>query len=101
MLTENFQMYKLGLEKAEELEIKLPTSFGSYRMQVNSKKHLLLLHWLRESFWLCGFQQTGKFLKRWDYQTTSLVSWESCMQVKKQQFEPYMEQLTVSKLGME
>ena len=26
--TENFQMYKLDLEKAEELEIKLPTSIG-------------------------------------------------------------------------
>ena len=25
----NFQMYKLGLEKAEEPEIKLPTSTGS------------------------------------------------------------------------
>ena len=27
--TENFQMFKLGLEKAEEPEIKLPTSVGS------------------------------------------------------------------------
>ena len=29
MWTEDFQMYKLGLEKAEEPEIKLPTSDGS------------------------------------------------------------------------
>ena len=29
MWTENFQMYKLGLEKAEETEIKLPTSAWS------------------------------------------------------------------------
>ena len=29
MWTENFQMYKLGLEKAEEPEIKLPPSVGS------------------------------------------------------------------------
>ena len=29
MLTENFQMVKLDLEKAEDLEIKLPTSLGS------------------------------------------------------------------------
>ena len=29
MGTENFQMYKLDLEKAEESEIKLPTSAGS------------------------------------------------------------------------
>ena len=29
MWTENFQMFNLYLEKAEELEVKLPTSFGS------------------------------------------------------------------------
>ena len=29
MWTKNFQMYKLNLEKAEEPEIKLPTSVGS------------------------------------------------------------------------
>ena len=29
MWTENFQIYKLGLEKAEKPEIKLPTSIGS------------------------------------------------------------------------
>ena len=29
MQTENFQMYKLGLEKVEEPEIKLPTYAGS------------------------------------------------------------------------
>ena len=28
--TKNFQMYKLGLEKAEEPEIKLPTSVGCW-----------------------------------------------------------------------
>ena len=27
--TKNFQMYQLGLEKADEPEIKLPTSAGS------------------------------------------------------------------------
>ena len=29
MWTKNFQMFKLDLEKAEEPEIELPTSFGS------------------------------------------------------------------------
>ena len=33
----------------------------------------------------------GKFLKRCEYQTTLPVSWETCMQVKKQQLEPGME----------
>ena len=41
----------------------------------------------------------GKFLKRWEYQATLSVSWETCMQVKKQQLEPDMEQWTGSKLG--
>ena len=43
--------------------------------------------------WLCGSQQTGKFLK-WEYQTTWPASWEICMQVKKQLD---MEQQTGSK----
>ena len=41
----------------------------------------------------------GKFLERWDYQTTLPASWEICMQVKKQQLELDMEQQTASKLG--
>ena len=39
----------------------------------------------------------GKFLKRWDYQTTLPASWEICMQVKKQQLKLDMEQQTGSK----
>ena len=34
----NFQMFKLVLEKAEEPEIKLPTSVGSSKKQENSSK---------------------------------------------------------------
>ena len=37
--------------------------------------------------------------KRWEYQTTLPASWETCMQVKKRQFEQDMEQQTGSKLG--
>ena len=43
----------------------------------------------------------GKFLKKWEYQTTWPASWETSMQVKKQQLEPDMEQQTGSKLGKE
>ena len=34
----NFQMFKLVLEKAEELEIKLPASAGSSKKQDSSRK---------------------------------------------------------------
>ena len=43
----------------------------------------------------------GKFWKRWEYQTTLPTSWETCMQVRKQQLELDMEQQTGSKLGKE
>ena len=38
-----------------------------------------------------------KFLKRWEYQTTLVASWEICKPVKNQQLEPEMEQQTGSK----
>ena len=38
MTTVNFQMFKLVLEKAEEPEIKLPTSVGSLKKQESSRK---------------------------------------------------------------
>ena len=40
MWTMNFQMFKLYLEKAEEPEIKLPTSFGSEKKQQSSRRHI-------------------------------------------------------------
>ena len=40
----------------------------------------------------------GKFLKGWECHITLPVFWETCMQVKKQQLEPNMEQWTGSKL---
>ena len=43
----------------------------------------------------------GKFLKRWEYQTTLPAFSETCMQVKKQQLKLDMEQWTGSKLGKE
>ena len=39
----------------------------------------------------------GKFWRRWKYQTTWPASWETCMQVRKQQLELDMKQQTGSK----
>ena len=64
------------------------------------EKYLLLLHWLKPlTVWITI--NCGKFLQRCDYQTTLPASWETCMQVKKQELEPDMEQWTGSKLGKE
>ena len=96
--TVNFQMFKLGLEKAEEPEIKLPTSGGSLKKQESSRKtsiSALLTMPKPLTVWITI--NCGKFWKRWEYQTTWSASWEICMQVRKQQLEVDMEQQTGSK----
>ena len=47
---------------------------------------------------LCSRTNCGKFFKRWEHQTTLPASWETCMQVKKQQLELDMEKRTGSKM---
>ena len=100
--TVNFQMFMLVLKKAEEPEIKLPTCAGSWKKEESSRKTSIsalltmpnpLTVWIRIN--------CGKFWKRLEYQTIWPVSWETCMQVRKQQLELDMEQQTCSKLGME
>ena len=56
--TMNFQMFKLDLEKAEELEIKLPASVEHWKSKRVPENHVFLLYWLCQSLWLCGSQQT-------------------------------------------
>ena len=97
--TENFQMYKLGFEEAEEPEIKLPAFAGSWRKQGSSRRastsaSLTTLNPL--TVWITT--NCGKFSKRWEYQTTLPVSWETFMQVKRQHRH---RQWTGSKLEVE
>ena len=100
--TVNFQMFKLDLEKAEEPEIKLPTFTGSSKKQESSRKTSIsaLLTMPKPSIVLIT-TSCGKFFKRWEYQTTWPASWETCMQVKKQQLELDTQKETGSKLGKE
>ena len=70
LFTENFQMYKLDLEKAEEPEDKLLTPAGSQKKQGSSSKTsasalLTLLKPL--TMWITT--NCAKFLKRWEYQS--------------------------------
>ena len=71
MWTVNSLMFKLVLEKAEEPEIKLPTSDGSSKKQESSRKTSIsaLLTMLKPlTVWI--ITNCGKFWKRWEYQTT-------------------------------
>ena len=76
---------------------KLITFIGTWRKQRKTSTSASLTTLKPLTVWITT--NCGKFLKRWEYQTTSPVSWETCMWVKKQQLELGMEQCTGSKLG--
>ena len=61
------------------------------------KKKICFIDYTKAFVWITT--NCGKYLKRWEYQTMLLVSWDICMQVKNQQLKPDMEKLTGSKLG--
>ena len=75
-------MFKLDLEKAEETDQIANICWIIEKARV-PEKHLLLLYC--QSIWLCTTTNSGKFLNRWEYQITWPASWETCMQVRKQQ----------------
>ena len=84
-----------------------------FRRARGTRNQIANIHWIIEkefqtNIYFCFIDYTksfdcvdhnncGKFLKRWEYQTTWSASWEICMQVKKQQLELDMEQQTGSK----
>ena len=85
-------MYKLDLENTEEPEIKLPTSTGSHKKQGKSRKTSTSASFTKLKPLLCGSQQTVENSSRdGKYLTTLPASWETSMQVKKQQLELDME----------
>ena len=89
MWTENFQMFKLYLEKAEEPEIKLLKSAGSLKKQENSRKNIYFCFIHYAKAFDCVDHNLWKILKEMGIP----ASWEICMQVKKQQLELDMEQV--------
>ena len=65
--TMNFQMFKLDLEKAEESEIKMSISVGSFKKQESSRKtstSALMIRPKPLTVWIPT--NYGKFLKRWE-----------------------------------
>ena len=74
MWTVNFLMFKLVIKKAEEPEIKLPTSTRSWKKQENSRKTSIsgLLTMPKPlTVWITI--NCGNFWKRWEYQTICLL----------------------------
>ena len=63
-------MFKLDLEKGEELEIKLTTSVGSWKAREFQRNIYFCFIDHAKAFDCVDHYKLGKFLKRWEYQTT-------------------------------
>jgi len=84
-----------GFRKGRGTRDQIATSAGSSKKQESSRKtsiYALLTMPKPLTVWITI--NCGKFFKRWDYQSTWSASWETCMQVSKQQLELDMEQQT-------
>ena len=95
------------------LNRELPDVQAGFRKGRGTRDQIANIHWITEKarkfqkniyFNFIDYakafdcvDQTGELLKRWEHQTTWPASWEICMQVKKQQLEPDMEQQISSK----
>ena len=90
-------MFKLVLEKAEEAEIKLPTSTGLLKKQEFQKNIYYCFIEYTKAFDYVDHNKLWKILQEMGIPNTWPASWEIYMQVKKQQFELDMEQQTGSK----
>ena len=89
MWTMNFQMFKLVLEKAEEPEIKLPTSAASWKKQEFQKNIYFCFIDYAKAFDCVDHNKLWKILKE--------MGIPDHLQVRKQQLELDMEQQAGSK----
>ena len=91
-------MFKLVLEKAEETEVKLPTSTGSWKKQQSSQKNIYFSFIdYAKAFDYMDHNKLWKILKEMGIPEHLTSSWETYMHVRKQQLELDMEQQTGSK----
>ena len=97
---------------------ELPDVQAGFRKGRRTNDQIASIHWIIEkarkfqkNIYFCFIDyakafvwtitNSGKFLKRWEYQTTLPASWEICIQISKQQLELDMDQKTGSKQGKE
>ena len=94
---------------------ELPDLQSVFRKGRGTRDQIANIHWISEKarefqkniyFYFTDYAKVfdcvdhnrlWKILKGWEYQTTLPASWETCIQVKKQQLELDMEQQTGSK----
>ena len=93
---------------------ELPDVQAGFRKGRGTRDQIAKIHWIIEKessrktsisalltipkpLAVCITINCGKFWKKWEYQIIWPAFWEICMQIRKQQLEPDMEQQTGSK----
>ena len=97
--TINFQMFKLflGRQRNQRSNCQHLLDHGKRKRVPDRKTSISALLTMPKPLTVWITINYGKFWKRWEYQTTWPASWETDMQVRKQQLELDMEQQTSSK----
>ena len=103
-----FKILQVRLQQYMNLE--LPDVQARFRKGRGTRDQIANINWIiekarqfKKNIYFCfidyakafdcaDHKNCGKFLKRWEYQTTWPASWEICVQVKKQQLDLDMEQ---------
>ena len=97
----------------QSMNWELPDAQAGFRRGSGTRDQIVNICWIMEeerefqnNIYCCFIDYTkpfgwitanfGKFLKRWEYHITLLVSWETCIQTKKHHLELDMEQWTGS-----
>ena len=76
----------LGFKEAEKPEFKLPTSVGIMEKAREFQKNIYFCFTdYAKAFDCVGHNKLWEFLKRWEYQITLFISWETCTWIKKKQ----------------
>ena len=94
-------MFKLDLGKAEEPEIKLPTSIGSSEKQESSKKIYFCFTDYAKAFDYVRHNQLWKIRKELGLPDHLICLLRNLYAGQEAQLEPDMEQWNGSKLGKE
>ena len=84
MWTKNLQRFRLGLEKEEETDQIANIGWIIEKAREFQENIYFCFIDSTKAFDYVDHNNCGKLLKRFEYQTVLPVSWESCMQVKKQ-----------------
>ena len=95
--TKKSQMFKLEFRKGRGTRDPIAKICWIIEKAREFQKNFFCFSDYAKVFYCVDHKNCGKFFKRWEYQTTWPASWESCLQVQKQQLEVDMEQQTGSK----